>query len=84
MSKMPGAMIALIVVAGSVAASTGLRADDSLNSRVCHNIALSEHDRAACARDMEAAKSEDDRTKVRKDYEAKILEARAKKTPHAQ
>jgi hypothetical protein len=52
------------------------------NNRVCHNVNLPERERAECTRELAAAKTDADRTKVRKSYESKIAEIRDRKSGH--
>jgi outer membrane murein-binding lipoprotein Lpp len=79
---MRGTTIAFFILMAVAGVSARASADDasSLNARVCSNVSLSERDRSACTKAMTAAKTDDDRAKVRKEFEAKIQEARARKS----
>jgi hypothetical protein len=74
--------IASIILMAVVGVSAQTNADDasSLSARVCGNVSLSDRDRSACTKAMASAKTDDARAKVRKEFEAKIQEARARKS----
>jgi hypothetical protein len=75
-------LLAAVTMCAAMCATTTTRAEDaeSLNRRVCANSGLSEHERGRCEKEMQSARTDDDRAKVRKEYEQKILDNRARKS----